>query len=232
MNEDKDGINIWLAFSDLFAGMLIVFAVFYGIKLETEQAARKEIVRVANRAAAIMDHVAEKINERNKTTQRHVESRGLSLDIPSDITFESGKHIINKDAKDWLIEIGAELGESLAKLGDDSRSITIEIHGYTDAYPVKKGNKEIPTNWELSSRRASEILRLFQDNELLDPSKYHVIAVGEAEYAELPKNYDATGKLLEQKDLMALRRVQVRIVPNYEALLKAVEARLSAGEMK
>ena len=41
MTDDQDGVNIWLAYSDLFAGLLIVFAVFYGLQLDQERAAKK-----------------------------------------------------------------------------------------------------------------------------------------------------------------------------------------------
>ncbi|HKS28137.1 MAG TPA: OmpA family protein [Pyrinomonadaceae bacterium] len=222
-DETEDGVNIWLVYCDLFAGILIVFAVFYGLQLDQERAAKKELQRAQNKAVAILDQVANRINARYKEPDRKVISDGTQLVLPSDITFQSAKYTIRPEAKAWLLEIGGEIEKALDELGSDRRSITIEIRGHTDAHPLG-GWEPIPTNWELSSRRATEIVRLFQANGLLDPTKFKVVAVGAAEFDQYEKNFD-NGTLKQSDELESLRKIQIRIVPNYEDLLKTISAK-------
>lgn len=220
MTDETDGVNIWLAYCDLFAGMLIVFAVFYGMQLDQERAAKKELQKAQNKAVTILDQVANRINARYQDPNRKVVSDGTQLVLPADVTFKSGKYDIRPDSKPWLLEIASEIDKALDELGSDRRSITIEIRGHTDAYPLA-GWEAIPTNWELSSRRASEIIRLFQDRGLLDPTKFKVVAVGAAEFDQYEKNFDK-GTLRQATELEDLRKIQIRIVPNYEDLLKTI----------
>ena len=221
MDEGHDGINIWLAYADLFAGLLVVLGLFYGKQLEQERAAKRELQKAQSKAVQLLDKVAAQINKRYKGTDKEVRSDGTQLLLPADLTFQSGKYAIKNDSKSWLLEIAHELQKAIDQIGADGRGITIEIRGRTDAYPVK-GMPSIPTNWELSSRRASEIIRLFQDNMALNPSHIHIVAVGAAEFEEYDKNFDAEGQLRSAEELEALRRIQIRIIPNYEDLLKSI----------
>jgi len=225
--EHRDGVNIWLAYSDLFAGMLIVFAAFYGlqrIQLAKEQALNADLQRAQNKAVVLLDQVATKLNARYKDPAKKVESDGTQLVLPADVTFKSRDYRIREESKGWLLEIGAELQKAVNDLGEDSRSITIEIRGHTDAYRL--GATEcMPTNWELSSRRATELVRLFQSKSLLDPTKFHVVSMGAGEFEEYGKNFNPNGSLKSSEETKDLRKIQIRIVPNYEGLLKTTTVR-------
>ncbi|HEX8072865.1 MAG TPA: OmpA family protein [Pyrinomonadaceae bacterium] len=221
MIEERDGVNIWLAYCDLFAGMLIVFAVFYGLQLEQERAARRDLQRAQNKASALLERVADKINARyHLDPNKQVHSDGTQLILPADVTFKSSSYDIRPESKSWLLEIAREVQAATDELGGDRRSIQIEIRGHTDAHPYNGGSC-IPTNWELSTRRATEIVRLFQGNGLLDPTKFKVVAVGAAEYEEYEKNFQG-GVKKRPDELEDLRKIQIRIVPNYEDILKTI----------
>lgn len=224
--EQRDGINIWLAYSDLFAGMLIVFAAFYGlqrVQLAKEKALNENLQKAQNKAVTLLDKVALRIN--TKYPNKKVSTDGTQLTLPADVTFKSRDFNLRPGADIWLLEIGEEMQKAVDELGEDSRSITIEVRGHTDAYKLG-GDHCLPTNWELSTRRATEIVKLFQKHQLLDPTRFRVVAVGAGEYEEYEKNYvskDFVGKILKPSDdLELLRKIQIRIVPNYEDLLRNI----------
>lgn len=222
--DNRDGINVWLAYCDLFAGMLIVFAAFYGlqrVQLAKEQALNQDLQRAQNRAIILLNQVAARINKRYEDPAKRVETDGTQLVLPADVTFESADYRIREGSKNWLLEIASELQSAVDDLGEDTRSITIEIRGHTDAYPFGGGDC-MPTNWELSSRRATEIVRLFQSHQLLDPTKFRVVAVGAGEFEEYGTNFSENRSLRNSEELEPLRKIQIRIVPNYEDLLKSV----------
>lgn len=220
MMDEHDGVNIWLAYSDLFAGLLIVFAVFYGLQLDQERAAKQELQQVQRKASDLLEHVANRINARYKDPSKQVKSDGTQLVLPSDITFQSASYAIRPESKPWLLEIAEEVQNALNDLGVERQSITIEIRGHTDAHPLN-GGPALPTNWELSSRRATEIIRLFQEKGLLDPTKFNVVAVGAAEYEEYEKNF-RNRVLIPSTQLQDQRKIQIRIIPNYEDILKSI----------
>lgn len=225
MTEDHDGVNIWLAYSDLFAGMLIVFGFFYGMELEHERATKKELQKAQNKAVVLLEKVANNINAKYKGTNKEVKSDGMQLVLPADTTFVSGSYNVRSESKVWLLEIATEIRKTLeTELGIDRRSVTIEIHGQTDAWQVKAGQYCIPTNWELSSRRATEIVRLFQDSGALDPAQYNIVAIGAAEYKDYENNFkDYTHRILKKpEELETLRKIEIRILPNYGGILKSL----------
>jgi chemotaxis protein MotB len=225
--EDRHGINIWLAYSDLFAGMLIVFAAFYGLQhmqLAKERALNEDLQKAQNKAVTLLDRVASKINERYNDPNKKVKTDGTQLTLPGDVTFESREFNIRPESEGWLLEIGGELQKAINDLGEDSHSILIEIRGHTDAHQMG-GWEPMPTNWELSSRRATEIVKLFQRNNLLDAKKFRVVAVGAGEFEEYDKNFRTDGSLKNSDELEDLRKIQIRIIPNYEDLLRRLSTK-------
>ena len=226
MTDKQDGVNIWLAYSDLFAGMLIVFAAFYGlqnIQLSKERAKNENLLKAQNKAVELLNNVANRINERYKDRDKQVKTDGTQLVLPADVTFNSSQFSIRPESQTWLLEIASELEKAVQ---GDSRNFTIEIRGHTDAYQLN-GGSGLPSNWELSSRRATELARLFQNNKLLDPTKFQIVAVGVGEFEEYEKNFKNDGSLKDPKELEELRKIQIRLIPNYGALLESVKAQSS-----
>tara|TARA_Y100000996_G_scaffold334400_1_gene270803 strand:- start:43 stop:756 length:714 start_codon:yes stop_codon:yes gene_type:complete len=84
--------------------------------------------------------------------------RGVTLEIDGDICFESGSTNIHGT----LAEVLNQASEKVFAQQDDYRLIRIE--GHTDSDPIPKSLKAIfPTNWELSSARASKVVNYLID---------------------------------------------------------------------
>lgn len=77
-------------------------------------------------------------------------SRGVVLDINASALFDQGKADLHLEARGTL----AEAAKLLA--GND---FAIEVEGHTDNLPISTA--QFPSNWELSSARASSVVRLF-----------------------------------------------------------------------
>jgi len=84
--------------------------------------------------------------------------RGVTLEIDGDICFESGSTKLHSK----LIQILDLAAQKVLAQADDPRLITVE--GHTDSDPIPKGLLHIfPTNWELSSARASKVVNYLID---------------------------------------------------------------------
>jgi chemotaxis protein MotB len=77
-------------------------------------------------------------------------SRGVVLEINASALFNQGDADLQSNSVKTLSEVANILGQ-----GDQA----IEIEGHTDDAPIK--TQRFPSNWELSSARASSVARLF-----------------------------------------------------------------------
>jgi chemotaxis protein MotB len=111
----------------------------------------------------------------------HIEPRGLVVTLGEGGFFDSGSAEIKPEGRDWLDAIA--LG--LMPVGNQ-----IRIEGHTDNVPIS--NLIFPSNWELSSARASNVVRYLISRfaftpELLSPA-------GFAEYRPSAPNDTEDGK--------------------------------------
>ena len=77
-------------------------------------------------------------------------NRGVMLDINASALFAQGEAALGLTAKNTLADV--------AKVLADGEQL-IEVEGYTDNVPIS--TPVFPSNWELSSARASSVVRLF-----------------------------------------------------------------------
>ncbi len=77
-------------------------------------------------------------------------SRGVMLDINASMLFRPGEAELQDEAVSTLAEVATILAE---------QKMPIEVDGHTDNLPIS--TLQFPSNWELSSARASSVVRLF-----------------------------------------------------------------------
>ncbi len=77
-------------------------------------------------------------------------NRGVVLDINASALFNIGDAKLQGDSANTLAEVARVLGQS---------NHAIEVEGHTDDIPIR--TTQFPSNWELSSARASSVVRLF-----------------------------------------------------------------------
>lgn len=121
-------------------------------------------------------------------------SQYLRLTITEDVLFQSGSADVSGEARTIALDIADLL------VSDPPKEIRIE--GHTDNQPIQ--NADFPSNWELSSSRAINFMKILLENETLDPKKFS--AIGYGEYQPVSSNQTAAGRSQN-------RRVEVLISP-------------------
>ena len=81
--------------------------------------------------------------------------RGVALELDGDLCFSSGGVNMKPKLRTFL----DELINRIMTVENDLRPITVEGHTDSDWYSSGKLAKFYPTNWELSSARASEVVK-------------------------------------------------------------------------
>lgn len=109
----------------------------------------------------------------------------LTLNLVEKILFDSGRAQIKDTGKEVLDRIGNVLKNVQDK--------DIRIEGHTDNVPVgRKLRETYPTNWELSTARATNVVRYLQENDGVDPTR--LIAAGFSEFHPVASNETPEGQ--------------------------------------
>lgn len=121
----------------------------------------------------------------------------LVVDLIDRVVFDSGEAELNEQGQQVLRQVG----ETLAKVEDR----LIVVSGHTDNLKIsEKLAERFPSNWELSTARATHVVRFLQDEVKL-PGK-RLMAAGLAEYKPVASNRTVTGRKRN-------RRIEVKLMP-------------------
>jgi chemotaxis protein MotB len=113
------------------------------------------------------------------------------------IIFPSGSTEISKDGKLVL--------DKVISILKDVKDKRIQVEGHTDNVRIVSVlKKRYPTNWELSTARATEVVRYLQESGGLDATR--LSATGYAEYQPVAANDTDEGKLQN-------RRIEIVLLP-------------------
>ncbi|MBN2516026.1 MAG: OmpA family protein [Deltaproteobacteria bacterium] len=107
----------------------------------------------------------------------HVErtDTGFKATFGSSVMFPSGVATINKNAIPYLDKMIAVMKKN---------KFSVRIEGHTDNVPIQ--TEQFPSNWELSTARAVNVLRYFLDKGKIPPMR--LAAVGFSEYHPIASN--------------------------------------------
>lgn len=112
------------------------------------EAARRERERLTTLARELNASLAPLVkNGQVRVTET---ARGVTVEINARVLFDEGQAALGGEAR-------ATLGAVATLLRKDPHAIQVE--GHTDNQPI--ANSAFPSNWELSSVRASSVVRLF-----------------------------------------------------------------------
>ena len=132
----------------------------------------------------------------------------LSVNLVEKVLFDSGHAEVKKEGKEVLKKVG--------KILSDVKDKEIRIEGYTDNVPIGESlRKRIPTNWELSTQRATNVLRFLQEEGGVD-GKY-LSAVGYGPYHPVADNDTPEGRSEN-------RRIEIVLAPlDVEEVFKDIQ---------
>lgn len=126
-----------------------------------------------------------------------VERRGLVITVlTDDLLFDSGSAVLRTEGYELMHAIG-----DLLRQENDHRVI---VEGYTDTDPISTA--QFPSNWELSTARASTVVRSFVE---ADVAPQRLTAAGRAFLDPIASNTTAEGRSRN-------RRVQI-VLPRQES---------------
>lgn len=110
-----------------------------------------------------------------------IEERGLVVRFTDSALFDSGRADIRPDSRLVLDRVSEVIGRIPNQ---------VRIEGHTDNRPIN--TLRFPTNWELSTARATAVIRHFIERHGLDPER--LSAAGYGEYRPIADNATPEGR--------------------------------------
>jgi chemotaxis protein MotB len=123
------------------------------------------------------------------------------VSLQEKLLFKSGSDVVDPKGKEAL--------KSLAQVLNNTKDITVLIEGHTDNVPIK--TKLIQDNWDLSTARATSIVRILTKDNGFDPNR--ITATGRSEFHPIKSNDTSDGR-------GANRRTEVILSPDLKELYK------------
>ncbi|HEX5100335.1 MAG TPA: OmpA family protein [Polyangiaceae bacterium] len=152
-----------------------------------------ELKRVQTELSAILEPQITAGNVRIKRRGNE-----LVVDVSDQILFDSGRAEINDEGQKVL----AQVAPSLAGLP----GYTIQVGGHTDRTRVvnPETQERFPTNWELSTARATNVVRFLEERGKVPGAR--LVATGFAQYRPVAGN-------ASEKERQKNRRIELVLVP-------------------
>jgi chemotaxis protein MotB len=125
----------------------------------------------------------------------------IVVDVTDKILFDSGEAKLNQQGQEVLKRVGTTLLNAQDKV--------LQVSGHTDNVPIARNLVEkFPTNWELSTARATEVVRFLQEQAKI-PGK-RLIASGYAEYKPIASNATKNGRKRNRRIEIILLSKEIR----------------------
>jgi chemotaxis protein MotB len=126
------------------------------------------------------------------------------VSLAEKLLFKSGSDVV--DAK------GTEALKTLAGVLNNTEDVTVLVEGHTDNVPIK--SKQYKDNWDLSTARATAILRILTKDNSFDSNR--ITAAGKGEFSPIESNDTAEGR-------SSNRRTEVILTPDLTELYMVLE---------
>tara|TARA_B100000242_G_scaffold180148_1_gene129202 strand:+ start:1746 stop:2651 length:906 start_codon:yes stop_codon:yes gene_type:complete len=142
----------------------------------------------------------------------NVEKGVVFISISDKLLFRSGSYTVTNRAKEVLGKV--------ARVINDKTEIEFMVEGHTDNVPVKKDSDVLIDNWDLSVKRATAVVRVLQNDFLVDPSR--MTAAGRSYYVPIDDNETWTGRAKN-------RRTRIVVLPKLDQFFDLLEQGMEAA---
>ena len=190
------------------------------VALSTLQAEKEKLLNSQSEKLAelqaILDKKDQQINNLRDAVSKALlgfRDKGLSIQMKNGkvyvsmdekLLFASGSWTVNPQGREAIYELGNVMAQN--------PDIHIMVEGHTDNVPLR-GKGDIKDNWDLSTKRATSIVRLLLENSNIDPSR--VSACGRSEYMPLADNDSPENRAKN-------RRTEIILTPDLDELFQVI----------
>ena len=145
-------------------------------------------------AKALMNYKADELSV-------YLKDGNVYVSLAEKLLFKSGSDVVDPKGKQAL--------KSLADVLNSSGDFTVAIEGHTDDVPIK--TKAFGDNWDLSTARATSIVRILTNDYGFDSQR--ITASGKSQFHPVSENTTAEGRA-------GNRRTEIILSPDLQEIYK------------
>jgi chemotaxis protein MotB len=162
------------------------------------QAQKDVMTKLKNSIAqAMMTYKTDELNV-------YIKDGNVYVSLAEKLLFKSGSDVVDPKGKEAL--------KSLALVINSTSDISVMIEGHTDNVPIK--TNKFKDNWDLSTARASAIVRILTVDDGFDPNR--ITASGRSQFHPIMANDATEGRA-------ANRRTEIILSPDLKEIYKLLE---------
>ena len=183
-------------------------------QLEEDLAARSQRVDELEGVIAAKDAKMNALKNSLSKALTNFEGKGLTVEQRDGKVYVSMENKLLFSSGSWAV--GAEGREAVEQLGTvlaENPDIAVLIEGHTDNVPYN-GSGALKDNWDLSTKRATAIVHILQENNGIDPE--NLTAAGRGEFSPIASNASPEGKAKN-------RRIEVILTPKLDEINKLLQ---------
>ncbi|MBN1780503.1 OmpA family protein [bacterium] len=161
---------------------------------QTKQEKKQEIDKVKSTKDSLIAEMQQEIQD-NKIQITQLADK-LNVSIVDKILFASGEASISDEGLAVLKRVGDILNKSSDHI--------VRVEGHTDNVPTGRTKDRFPTNWELSTARATTVVRFLQENVGMEAARLEAVGLGE--FHPVADNETKEGRAKN-------RRIEISLLP-------------------
>lgn len=180
-------------------------------KLKQDLQQRSQRIDELESLIAANDNNLKALRDKLSNALYSFEGKGLTVEqrdgkvyvsMENKLLFASGSWVVGAEGRSAVVEVGKILAEN--------PDISVLIEGHTDNVPYR-GHGQLQDNWDLSTKRATSIVRILKENSDINP--LNLTAAGRSEYAPVSSNETTEGKSKN-------RRIEIILTPQLDEISK------------
>ena len=181
------------------------------LKLESDMQERSERIAELEALIASKDQAMRDLKDAISKALTAFEGKGLTVEQRDGKVYVSMENKLLFKSGSWAV--GSEGRQAIEQLGSvlaNNPDIAVLIEGHTDNDPFSSGG-QIANNWDLSTKRATAIVQILNENKAINPES--LTAAGRGEFAPIASNETTEGKAKN-------RRIEVVLTPKLDEITK------------
>ena len=181
------------------------------LKLEADMLERSQRIAELEALIASKDQAMRDLKDAISKALTAFEGKGLTVEqrdgkvyvsMENKLLFKSGSWAVGSEGRTAIEQLGSVLAAN--------PDIAVLIEGHTDNDPFSSGG-QIADNWDLSTKRATAIVKILNENKAINSES--LTAAGRGEFAPIASNDTSEGKAKN-------RRIEVVLTPKLDEISK------------
>ncbi|MFB6278652.1 MAG: flagellar motor protein MotB [Salinibacter sp.] len=200
---DRRSVDVWPALSDTILAFLLTIILFLAFLIASFiriDRGPQEPPRYEKDQEKVSQIVTQVRKEHGSVSLPKDRGNAQEITLGNEVLFPSGSAKLSADGKRLMTDLIDRIaGADLPTLRE------IVVKGHTDKEPVVRG--KFPTNWELSTARASRVVRALirseQGKQRIDPNEVTLVASGYSKYQPVDPDDQAENRRIELRLIYA-----------------------------